>query len=45
MLRCKECGAPVTVDEDETLHRSCEHETAPVIAEMVADCFGQAKLS
>jgi hypothetical protein len=45
MLTCKECGAPVKVDDDDNLQRTCDHESAPVIAEMAADCFGQASLS
>lgn len=43
MLECKTCGAPVKQDGDK-LVRTCEHETAPIVANLTAEAKGSARI-
>jgi hypothetical protein len=41
---CKECGAEVRLVDGE-LVRTCDHEHAPILANMTAHATGEAKVA
>lgn len=39
-FRCAECSTPAQVLQDGKIVRRCDHETAPVVAEVAATVYG-----
>lgn len=45
MYSCSVCGKPVTLNDDNSLSRECEHNDATVIADMSATVYGTSSLN
>ena len=43
--RCKVCGALAAVNDDQSVTRTCEHNGAPMIANLKATLYGKSRVA